>query len=40
MDNSDFYSREELVNLKETVEIFEEEPLSHSNNFLLTWKNS
>ena len=40
MDNSDFYSREELVNLKEKVEIFEEEPLSHSNNFLLTWKNS
>ena len=40
IDNSDFYSREELVNLKEKVEIFKEEPLSHSNNFLLTWRNN
>ena len=40
IDNSDFYSREELINLKEKVEIFKEEPLSHSNNFLLTWRNS
>ena len=40
IDNSDFYSKEELVNLKEKVEIFQEEPLSHSDNFLLTWRNS
>lgn len=40
IDNSDFYSREELINLKEKVEIFKEEPLSHSDNFLLVWKNS
>lgn len=39
IDNSDFYSKDELINLKEKVEILKEEPLTHYDNFLLTWKN-
>jgi len=38
INNSDFYSRDEILNLKEKVKIFKEEPLTHSSNFILTWK--
>ena len=38
MDNIDFYSKDDLINIKEKVEILNEEPLTHPSNFILTWK--
>ena len=40
MNPSEFYSREKLIGLKDKVEIHNEEPLTHPNNFILTWKNT
>lgn len=38
MNVSEFYTRDELIKVREKVEIIDEEPLTHPDNFILTWK--